>query len=43
MCGHTRLNAMARFGKSHICKDLTEVMLLPRGKSPSAMTIKNEL
>jgi hypothetical protein len=39
MCGHTGMNAMARFAKSHSA-DLVEVMPLPRGKAPSSSTIQ---
>jgi hypothetical protein len=38
-CGHTGMNAMARFGKSH-SNELAEVMPLPRGKAPSSSTIQ---
>jgi len=40
MCGHTGLNAMVRFAKSHR-DDLAEVMPLPRGKAPSSSTRLN--
>ena len=38
-CGHTGLNAMARFAQSHRQR-LSEVMSLPRGKAPSSSTIR---
>jgi hypothetical protein len=38
MCGYTSLNAIARFAKSH-AEDLSEVMPLPRGKTPSSATL----
>jgi hypothetical protein len=37
-CGHTGLNAIARFARSHR-QALSKVMPLPRGKTPSSSTI----
>jgi len=39
MCGHTGLNAMARFAQSHR-RILSEFIPLPRGKTPSSSTIQ---
>lgn len=37
MCGHTGLNAMARFAQSHR-QELLKCLPLPRGKTPSSST-----